>query len=253
MKTLLDREDLVFNPPQLGCVLYLSGLPGGGNKIHDRSPYGNQGSITGATWKRLPSGLWCLSFDGNDGFVNFGDLDIFSFTDGAGADLAFSLEVWVNLTDATANVLLAKYDSSVNKREWYLTTGGDDSLSVWCGHLDENVYITRYTAGGYMTTYEGEWIKVVATYDGLEVNTGLLLYINGAVITANAGGAGSYTGMSNTNIPMYIGVSQHETYGFLDGDIALPRIHRRVLSALEIQNSFNQEKHLFGVWSFTVA
>ena len=248
MKSLVDRDSLVFEPPELGCVFYLPGLPGGSSKIHDRSPYGNQGSITGATWKRLPSGLWCLSFDGNDDFINCGDKDVFSFTDGAGADLAFSLEAWVKLADATSSNFLAKYDSSVNKREWLFGTAGDDSLNLQLLHFDENVYIVRYTAGGYMTTYEGEWIKVVATYDGLEVNTGLLLYINGAVIPATAGGAGSYTGMSNTTIPMYIGVYQHETSGFLKGDIALPRIHRRVLSAFEIQNSFNQEKHLFGVW-----
>jgi len=48
MKALDDREDLVFSPPELGCVHYLPGLPGGGSKIHDRSPCGNIGTITGA-------------------------------------------------------------------------------------------------------------------------------------------------------------------------------------------------------------
>jgi len=69
METLLySRVDaLMFSPPELGCVLYLSGLPNSGSKIHDRSPYGNHGAITGATWQRLPSGLWCLSFDGRFG------------------------------------------------------------------------------------------------------------------------------------------------------------------------------------------
>ena len=72
MKTLIDREDLVFDSAELGCVLHLPGLPGGDSTIHDRSPYGNHGTITGATWKRLPSGLWCLSFDGSDDYVTVG-------------------------------------------------------------------------------------------------------------------------------------------------------------------------------------
>src|SRR3990167_10553439 len=32
----------------------------------DRSRYQNHGTITGATWKRLPSGVWVMSFDGTD-------------------------------------------------------------------------------------------------------------------------------------------------------------------------------------------
>ena len=54
MKILLDKEDSIFNPPQLGCVLSLTGLPGGGNKTYDRSPYGNIGTIIGATWMSCP-------------------------------------------------------------------------------------------------------------------------------------------------------------------------------------------------------
>ena len=54
MKTRLDKDELVFNPPELGCVLYLPGLPGGGSRIHDRSPYANNGTVAGATWRHLP-------------------------------------------------------------------------------------------------------------------------------------------------------------------------------------------------------
>ena len=60
MQGLLERDKIVLNPPALGTVLFLSGLPGSGNRIYDRSPYGRLGVITGATWKRLPSGLWYL-------------------------------------------------------------------------------------------------------------------------------------------------------------------------------------------------
>ena len=34
--------------------------------LEDISRYKNHGTLVGATWTRLPSGLWVLSFDGND-------------------------------------------------------------------------------------------------------------------------------------------------------------------------------------------
>ena len=33
-----------------------------------------------------------------------------------------------------------------------------------------------------------------------------------------------------------------------DGELALPRVYRRVLSQFEIRRDFDREKHLFGVW-----
>ena len=78
MKTLLNRSNLIFDPPPFDCVLYLSGLPGGGSSIHDRSPWGNHGSITGAVWKKLSNGLWHPGFDGSDDYISIGvDLVIF--------------------------------------------------------------------------------------------------------------------------------------------------------------------------------
>ena len=94
MKTLIDVDEQVFSPPEPGNVLYLPGLCGGSNKIYDRSPYANIGTITGATWGKTPGGVWCLSFDGSDDCVNCGNdasLDI--------AD-AITIEVWLKLPSA---------------------------------------------------------------------------------------------------------------------------------------------------------
>ncbi len=60
------KRDLIFDPPDIGTVLYLPGLPGGGSKIFDRSPYGNNGTIVGATWARNAQGVWELSFGTTD-------------------------------------------------------------------------------------------------------------------------------------------------------------------------------------------
>ncbi len=76
-----DSPAIGRSAPPVGCVLHLSGLPGGGNKIYDRSPYGNIGTITGAVWKRLPSGLWYLDYDGSDDKVVIANESNFDFTD----------------------------------------------------------------------------------------------------------------------------------------------------------------------------
>lgn len=64
---------MLFDPPELGCVLALTELPSGGSKIHDSSPYGNVGTITMACWLTSPVGLYCLSFDGVDNYVDYGN------------------------------------------------------------------------------------------------------------------------------------------------------------------------------------
>ena len=84
------RNKMIFDPPEIGCVLSLTGLPGGGSTIYDRSTYGNhQGTITGATWRYTPGGLWCLSFDGNDDYVRVPYSTSLDITD------QITLELWV--------------------------------------------------------------------------------------------------------------------------------------------------------------
>jgi len=51
-----------------GLVLYLPFMEGTGSSVHDLSKYHNNGTITGATWTQLPSGIWVLSFDGVDDY-----------------------------------------------------------------------------------------------------------------------------------------------------------------------------------------
>lgn len=69
MNKLVEARKLLFHPPNLGTVLYLTGLPGHGDTIYDRSPYGYHGTITGAVWTRLLTNSWVLDFDGSDDVV----------------------------------------------------------------------------------------------------------------------------------------------------------------------------------------
>ena len=221
MKTLLDREDLVFNPPQLGCVFYLPGLPGGGSKIYDRSPYGHVCAIMGAHWVWLPSGLWVLSFDGQDDNVNCGNATSLKLS-------KLTLLAWVktSYTDAV-------YKGAVAKPFAYAFGVKNSKMSCydWGG--------AGWRDNGVANIADDRWHLLGATFDG---TTGQF-YVD-AIID---GDSFSYS-VVNQTVALYVG-SGSVSSEYLAALIALPRVYNRVLSALEIGDHFDREKHLFGVWS----
>ena len=234
MRTLVDREDLVFSPPELGCVLYLPGLPGGDSKIHDRSSYGNIGTITGATWVRLPSGLWCLSFDGSDDYVNIPDSELWHF---AANDI--TIELWTK-RGATASVYFLMGRALGDGTDfWNVRFNGDDAVRFLGSKVGGGAawLITSQTI-----TDTTIWHHIVFLRDG---NT-LRAYIDGSADT-NTSDVTGVTFVDGTSV-LAIGRNGAWAGDKYNGRIALPRIHNRALSALEIQYHFNREKHLFGVW-----
>ncbi len=243
MLALADIDKLVIDSPELGCALYVPGLPGGSNKVHDRSPYSNAGTITGATWKRLPSGLWCLSFDGLDDKIPIPDAASITDVFGGGG----TVEFWLN----------AASDGQAGSGRFY-TKGSLAFLAVgesagkikalfelpWSGDNGKwssiNTIITLNT-----------WSQVVLTYNSDSPDNDPTVYINttaytvGSGLTEDATPTGTRTSDSGNDLVMGNTVATDRT---LDGSIALFRAYNRTLSALEIQNHFNREKHLFGVW-----
>ncbi len=229
MKTLIDREGLVFNPPGLGCVLSLSGLPGGSSKIYDRSPYGKVGLITGATWVRLPSGLWCLNFDGLDDTLTIPSMDFSAISNS-------TLSIWVYLPSAPgAYEYVYSYYPNPNKRV-FLNFGGDGKLLF--AHWDDP---TQKDARSNDVLSTETWYHIV----GLMGAGGIKMYINGVSQDDTDASTVCYHSFSDADVPIYFGMYR-PTSNLLKCQLALPRIYSRALSAFEIQNHFNQEKHLFG-------
>ncbi len=239
-----SRNKVLFEPPESGCVLSLTGLPGGGSKTYDRSPYGNVGTITGATWKRLPSGLWHLSFDGSDDYVDCGNHDSLDITQG----ITVALWTRADVTPVNYPKILSKANggsgSTVNKGyiiQW--RTGAEAQRITWT--------IGRGGAWGTaplletVSTYDltlGDWHHIVGTYD----NAVAKLYIDGAFNNSRDRTDGL---ASIASEPLMIGAGhwndQSTPSGFYNGLIGLVRVYNRPLSALEIQNRFDQERHLF--------
>jgi hypothetical protein len=217
--------NLLLAPPALAAVLSLTGLPGGSNKIQDRSPYGNIGTITGATWKRTVGGLWHLSFDGND------DKVLLDGSISLAEDAHWSICIWVN------------HDAA----------GGDEYLlgNIYVAGSfarlrlhPSNTYI--YDDANHNANWSGyvlptaKWILLTIVCNGASSNN-LELFEN---ITSK----GSITLTDSTIGVKTLGHAGGASPSPFTGYIAIPRILRYSLTQFDIVNIHNREKHLFGVW-----
>ncbi len=219
-----------LSTPPIGCVLDLPGVPGGGNKIYDRSPYGNHGTITGAVWKRLPSGLWVLDFDGNDDEVDFGDVLDMGLSD-------WTVSLWAKVTTGNGYVLGKQNDFDYNIGYTLYVASTTGLPRVYFGKGEPSLSISG------TTNILGSFNLIFGTFDR---DGYMRLYVNGVEEgTAVDISAYAATDISNSD-HLYLGRRTDGTY--CDGQFALARIYNRVLTALEIQNIFNREKYLFGVW-----
>jgi hypothetical protein len=231
MKTIVDREDLIFSPSQLGCVLHLSGLPGGAGKIYDRSPYANHGTITGATWKRLPSGLWYLDYDGADDHVDCGVGASLNITE------QITLEAWIKpfeeLSSEVYHIVSKRNGWGAGLIPYDLNFNGIDTLRLQIWETNNKTV----TQEGITI---GAWNYVVGRYDGNSLVT-FIQCVPSSPVASTEGLPDS------SSIALWVGSAVGHAVEF-KGSIALPRVYNRALSALELQNHFEREKHLFGVW-----
>jgi len=171
----------------------------------------------------------------NSDWVSIPDHNDFSFTDGAGNDEPVSIVCWVNLDDATSNRLVTK--RLLNNNEWSLFSSGTDVVYFLLSNATETSYIARGTAA--VTGYEGDWIHIVATYDGSEVVGGIDIYINGAVADTGDLTAGAYAGMARGGAVVELGSTNGGTAEYLDGLLANVKIYDVELTQPEALADYN--------------
>ncbi len=159
-------------------------------------------------------GLWytnAYDFDGTNDYIEVTDHTDFTFSDGAN-DSPFTLSSWVNLNDATSNVIMSKDDrtTGVEQREWFFYINGTDHLALALWDETNNVYIET-VADFVLTSYEGEWIHILATYNGNKNPSGIDLYLNGSLIPSTDNDDVAYANMINTNASVLIGAYEDTT------------------------------------------
>ncbi len=240
MRTL---EEALFNPPRPGCLLSLSGPPGGGNKIYDRSPYGNIGVLTGATWVRAANGMWCLSFDGLDDYIDCGNpasLQIYT---------ELTVKAWVSrLVDNGLHTIASK-NSFNAKRCWFLRLGDNSMTNKMRFYVSKDGVGSQYLDGNTAVTGTG-WHMVVATYRFITDGTSQIrIYLDGRLDGAQDNVLGDL--YAENGVSVYIGCmlnASEQPYNLFNGKVALPQICRYIWQELQVKRAYELEKHFFGAW-----
>ena len=171
-----------------------------------------------------------LYFNGSSSVVTVADDDKLSFTDGVD-DLPFSIGFWLKSGTTQTGSIVSKNNSST-VYEWVVqyTSGPYIRIGIFTNGGSSN-YIRGYTAS---TIPSNEWVHVAFTYDGSADATGINAYISGVVSNGLRDEVGTYTGMSNTGAPVWIGRSSTAGYLAAGNQLRQVCIFNRELTASEV-------------------
>ena len=224
------RLDVPWRKPDSSCVLNLSGQdqPDYGTTIYDRSGLGNHGTITGATWVKLPSGLWVLSF-GTNKKVDCGTSTSLQFT-----TQDFTIEAWIYLTDmSSANTIISKGSWNVDGYFVQVQPGGNLFLATSQAGAGQD----NYSQGGLITTLK--WYHIAVVRSGVNA----YFYINGVL---RQGGLHNIINPAACTASLKVGV-RTEGYQWMIGNIALLFVHNSALPVNTIVSRYNAQTHLLGI------
>ncbi len=226
MKNVPVKERLIAEAPELGSVLYLPGLPGGGSAVYDRSPYGNTGAITGAAWIKLPGGVWCLSFDGIDDLLNCGNSACFNLAN-------LTVVAWIYPLGWGGG----GFGRIVSK----------GVTSTWALYMVQTGANLRFFGAGFGSAIESNggivalnrWQQVGLSYNRVNAR----FYVNGIY----QGGSALSASLATSSQSLLVAADPEIADRAFCGHVALVRVINRPWTTLDFQNSFNREKYLFGV------
>jgi len=189
-----------------------------------------QGALTGGT----PfSNTKSIELDGIDDFIRVNDSDNLSFGN-ASTDSAFSVSAWVKMTDATRFRIVSKMTDSSNM-EYAFFTSASDQLYFALYDVTSSNRISRFTSST-LTSYEGQWIHLVATYSGGGSSGGLKIYLDNVRIDDSSSDVGSYTAMHNLSVSFKIGKYDTSTSNGLIDEVS---IFNSELSQSDITSIYN--------------
>lgn len=193
----------------------------------------------------LPSGLHSYHFNpvGNQ---HLAGIDSANYTFGNGTvDSAFSVGAWIRPNAIASNTIISKYSATVREWRFWIDASGKLDLELY----DESADGTEIAASIAALTI-GQWVFVVATYDGGETAPVVNLYVNGTL--ANDGTtteAGAYTALEDTATPLLVGCSgvTATPVNEFHGRIALPFVTGKELTSAEVTTLYGYTAPMVGV------
>lgn len=135
-------------------------------------------------------------------YCQFADNDIFSFTNGTGTDIPFSISMWIKISAFSSenNYLISKrYNTSTDEEYHMLVSSLGINFAKYSSNSDFK------TAGASFAFSLSTWYHIVYTDDGSKPAGGQKLYINGVLQTTTSVITGAYIGMPNGTSPVRTG------------------------------------------------
>ena len=193
----------------------------------DRSMYNHSTSFIGNA--SVVSGERFLTLDGTGDYLQVADSNFLSFTSG-GQDQAWSFSGWIYLSALTAKQYVAIKGSEFQITIGHSAAPAQKGLTVILYNAAYTAYIGR-TQNSAASIPTGQWFHIGTSYSGSEVNTGLVLYLNGSSVSSTGLSSGSYAGVSNTTASVDFGWVGYAQDASKFDDV---RIYSRALSAAEV-------------------
>lgn len=219
--------------------------PGSGTVWSDISGNGNIGTLTnGPTFNNVNGGS--IVFDGSNDYVNFGQ--ILEFATGS-----FSLSVWMKTSynGSAVQTIIGREKMTDPYQGYQLGFNTVTGTAPNTGKIGFNIVaspgsgvqpIRIQTSNTYN---DGNWKNVVATYDGSKNVTGMLIYINGSLVsttTSDSTITATLTNNANFEIGARDGIQQP-----FNGSVAYTSVYSRTLTANEVLQNYNALKGRFGL------
>jgi hypothetical protein len=140
------------------------------------------------------------------------------------------------MDNATSFPIISKGDTT--NTEYLFELDGSDKLKLWLYDDASNVYIGK-TSDNALTSYEGSWVHVSATYDGSGSASGISLYVNGQLVSSSSNTNGSYTAMNNEG-DLDIGREFSDGTTYANGQIDEVKLYNYKLTSQQIKTDYNQ-------------
>ena len=172
------------------------------------------------------------TFDGVTSVIEYNKPEV-CFGNGV-TDEAFSVRAKIRQADCTSFSICQQYGAGYETWRFITSSGDDLQLTVYDG---DGSHYRMQTSASSLTSYEGEWIEVVGTYDGSATSAGIKLYLNGSAISINFTDSNTYTAMHDFKSPLKIGANG-------EGDIDFVEIYNRELTAEEVKNLYEGKTYV---------
>ena len=169
-----------------------------------------------------------LKFDGND-FINCGNNSSLSFdrTD------SFSFSAWINSSSSLFNgSIFSKFDNATTTGYFMGMNSARNNLRF--GFRKGTQYNLIETSDVINTN---QWSHVLATYNGNQDASGIVLYVNGVAVNTTVLNNTLQSGSVSNNEPFIIGSNGGAT--FFDGQISNAAVFNSVLTGSQVETLYN--------------